>query len=100
MKVGMPTFLAGLKAYFTEFKWKNTTLDDFIRSMQQAFEPETQSLTEFSNRWLKKQGVNSFCISESEDQTGFVLTQGFMDFADHVLKEQNVNVLAILSDDW
>ena len=96
----MSTFLTGLKAYFTQFQWKNTTLDDFIRCMQTAFQPEEDSLTEFSNRWLKRQGVNSFRVKETEGQSALVLTQGFMDFADLVIKEQMVNVLALLSDDF
>jgi hypothetical protein len=55
--------------------------------MQTAFQPEEDSLTEFSNRWLKRQGVNSFRVKETEGQSALVLTQGFMDFADLVIKE-------------
>jgi len=87
MRIGMPTFLSGLKAYFRQFQWKNTTLDDFIRCMQTAFEPQTDSLTEFSSLWLKRQGVNSFTVQETDGQSALVLTQGFMEFADHEIKE-------------
>lgn len=33
MRISMPTFLKGLENYFTQFKWQNTSLDDFIRCM-------------------------------------------------------------------
>ena len=100
MRIGMETFLAGCKNYFSDFSWKNTTLNDFIQCMQNVYEPNSNSLTEFSNRWLKKKGVNSFTAHETQDQKNLVLTQGFMPFADHEIKEQMVNVLAILSEDF
>ena len=100
MRIGMEAFLTGLKSYFNEFSWRNTTLDDFIRCMQQAYEPDSESLTEFSNCWLKRKGVNSFTIAESEDKSKLILTQGFMAFADEVIKEQVVNILAVLSTDF
>ena len=87
MRIGMEPFLQGLRNYFTEYCWCNTTLEDFIRCMQEVYEPMTDSLTEFSNRWLKRKGVNSFTVKETEDQTSLVLTQGFMAFADEVIKE-------------
>ena len=68
--------------------------------MQQVYEPNSDSLTEFSSRWLKRKGVNSFTVMETEDQTSLVLTQGFMAFADEVIKEQVVNILAVLSEDF
>ena len=33
MRIGMETFLQGLRNYFQEFKWSNTTLDNFIQCM-------------------------------------------------------------------
>lgn len=98
MRIGLEKFLQGLSNYFNEFKWSNSTLDDFIRCMQQVYEPNSDSLTEFSSRWLKRQGVNSFTVRE--EQGTLILTQGFMDFADQVIKEQIVNILAVLSDDF
>ena len=82
MRIGMDTFLSGLRNYFTEYRWRNTTLDDFIQCMQLAYEPNSDSLTEFSNRWLKRKGINTFTVRESEDHSSLILTQGFMDFAD------------------
>lgn len=66
MRIGLEKFLQGLSNYFNEFKWSNSTLDDFIRCMQQVYEPNSDSLTEFSSRWLKRQGVNSFTVREEQ----------------------------------
>ena len=70
----METFLSGLKAYFAEHQWRNTTLEDFIGAMQLAYEPGSDSLGEFSSSWLKSKGVNSFTLGEAEDGNSFVLT--------------------------
>lgn len=39
-------------------------------------------------------------MHESDNKESLVLTQGFMPFADHALKEQVVNILAVLSTDF
>ena len=98
MRIGIDTFLQGCKSYFAQYCWRNTTLDDFIKCMQQEHEPNSNSLTEFSNKWLTFKGVNSFTFTVTDTQ--LTLTQGFMEFADHEIKEQMVNVLAILSEDF
>ena len=33
LRIGLETFLQGLRNYFTEYSWSNTTLEDFIRCM-------------------------------------------------------------------
>ena len=40
MRIGIETFIAGCKLYFAEYCWKNTVLDDFLRCMQQAYQPD------------------------------------------------------------
>ena len=100
MRIGIHAFLSGLRAYFAEHRWRNTTLVDFIRSMQAAHDPSSDSLIEFSNLWLKRKGVNCFTVSEQGSQEVLVLSQSCMDYAEPVVKEQIVNVLAILSDDF
>jgi len=65
MRVGKDNFFSGLRDYFKEFRWRNSTLSDFIACMQKVYEPDSDSLTEFSSRWLKRKGVNSFSLEES-----------------------------------
>ena len=60
----METFLKGLERYFNQFKWANTTLDEFIGCMQSVYAPDSNNLTEFTGKWLKTKGVNSFSIQE------------------------------------
>ena len=100
MRISLEKFLLGLKNYFSEYRWRNTTLNDFIRCMQQVYEPNSNSLTEFASNWLQRKGVNSFMMHEVESKEALILTQGFMPFADHALKEQVVNILAVLSTDF
>ena len=49
---------------------------------------------------MKLKGVNSFTVAESEGKKSLVLKQGFMAYADEVIKEQVVNILAVLTDDF
>ena len=65
----MDTFLKGLESYFSKFKWSNTTLDEFIGCMQAVYDPDSNNLTEFTGKWLKTKGVNSFKIEEKDNQT-------------------------------
>jgi aminopeptidase N len=36
--MGWETFTQGLKIYFNKYKWGNTTLPDFISSIQQGYD--------------------------------------------------------------
>ena len=57
-------FCAGLRIYFNRHKWSNTTLDDFMRCMQQGYnenkpdEAEPLDLDKWAQDWLQTKGVN------------------------------------------
>ena len=82
MIIGIEAFLKGLQSYFTKFKWGNTTLNDFINCMQNAYAPDSNNLTDFTNKWLKSKGVNSYKVELEQDGSAFILHQGYLENAD------------------
>ncbi len=54
--MGWETFSEGLKVYFKKFSWGNTTLQDFISSLQEGYNksnPEGKlDLNEWAKAWL------------------------------------------------
>ena len=73
MRIGTATFLKGLEAYFSKFKWSNNTLDDFIECMQEIYDPNSNNLRNFTSKWLKTKGVNSFNVELISDNSAFIL---------------------------
>ena len=78
--MGWDTFSNGLKIYFQKFKWSNTSLTDFITSLQEGYNqsiPEGKlDLNEWSNQWLRTKGPNtiSYTYEEAEGKiTSFKL---------------------------
>ena len=57
---GREVFSKGIKSYFVEFSFKNTTLDDFIGHMDKAAKELgcKNSLIQWTDSWLKTAGCN------------------------------------------
>jgi aminopeptidase N len=62
--VGEETFSAGMSAYFAEHAWGNTTLDDLVRSLEQA---SGRDLQPWRTAWLETAGVDRLGIEQSDD---------------------------------
>jgi aminopeptidase N len=63
--LGLDTIKRGLHIYFDKYKWKNTTLPDFVGSLEQAYEESNQktmgddfNFSEWCESWLQTSGVN------------------------------------------
>ncbi len=67
--VGEETFVVGMTAYFAEHAWGNTTLDDLVRSLEQA---SGRDLQPWRKAWLETAGVDRLGIEQTVD--GLVLT--------------------------
>jgi aminopeptidase N len=67
--VGEDTFCVGMRAYFAEHAWGNTTLDDLVTSLEQA---SGRDLQPWRTAWLETAGVDRLGIEHTDD--GLVLT--------------------------
>lgn len=63
--IGYDVMRKGLHAYFAKHKWGNTTLPDFVSSMQQAYNEigntnlgEGFDLQKWCDEWLCSSGIN------------------------------------------
>lgn len=64
--IGKEVFFNGCKLYFQKHAWQNTTLSDFIGSLQESLEASKKEsgkdlnfdLLQFSDIWLKNSGCN------------------------------------------
>jgi aminopeptidase N len=54
--VGLDTFLAGLRAYFTAHAWGNATFDDLLSALESA---SGKPLHSFADQWLRTAQVNT-----------------------------------------
>ncbi|GAB77391.1 aminopeptidase N [Austwickia chelonae] len=74
--VGRDSFVAGLRAYFTEFAYGNTTLSDLLGHMETT---SGRDLSAWSHAWLKTAGPNTLHIELDTDDhelvTGAVVHQ-------------------------
>ncbi len=53
---GADEFFAGIRQYFAEHAWANTTLDDLLRALEKT---SGRDLTEWSRLWLQTAGPNT-----------------------------------------
>jgi aminopeptidase N len=53
--VGESDFLRGLRAYFAQHAWSNTTLDDLLAALADA---SGRDLSQWTQQWLQTSGVN------------------------------------------
>ncbi len=74
--VGEEPFLTGVRQYFADHAFANTSLQDLLGALEQA---SGRDLSSFSAQWLEQAGVNTvradFDIDESGDITRFEVVQ-------------------------
>ncbi|WAX58136.1 aminopeptidase N [Jatrophihabitans cynanchi] len=74
--VGVEAFLAGLREYFTEHAYGNTTLADLLRALENS---SGRNLGDWSKLWLETAGINTlrpeFTLDEAGNYTGFEIVQ-------------------------
>ena len=74
--VGREPFTAGLREYFSEHAWQNTTLPDLLGHLEQA---SGRDLRSWSKLWLETAGVNTLRLAVTVDDqdviTAAVITQ-------------------------
>ena len=74
--VGREPFTAGLREYFSEHAWQNTTLPDLLGHLEKA---SGRDLRSWSKLWLETAGVNTLRLAVTVDDqdviTAAVITQ-------------------------
>ncbi|QSI48915.1 aminopeptidase N [Thermobispora bispora] len=65
--VGLDNFLAGVRDYFNEHKWGNTTLQDLLTALERT---SGRDLSSWSKEWLETAGVNTLRPSFTLDDEG------------------------------
>ena len=97
--MGWDAFTNGLKLYFKEYKWTNTTLHDFIGKLQEGYDaahPDgSLNLEAWSQQWLRTKGPNKFTYEFTHDDgiiTNFKIRQGFCKHGDEVFRKQSINI--------
>ncbi|WP_116113641.1 aminopeptidase N [Austwickia chelonae] len=67
--VGREPFIEGLRAYFTEFAYQNTTLSDLLRHMETT---SGRDLSAWSHAWLETAGPNTLHADLDVDDKGII----------------------------
>ncbi|MDZ7577797.1 MAG: aminopeptidase N [Candidatus Nanopelagicales bacterium] len=67
--VGEDKFLEGIRAYFSEYAWQNTELDDLLRHLQAA---SGRDLSGWTGQWLRTSGVNLLRLEATSDDSGVI----------------------------
>ena len=65
--VGVDAFLAGLREYFTEHAYGNTTLADLLRALEES---SGRNLGDWSKLWLETAGINTLRMDFEVDDSG------------------------------
>lgn len=97
--MGWDTFTQGLKVYFRKYKWQNTTLPDFISSLQEGYDScnnqKKLDLTQWAKDWLQTKGANKVTAEYTEQDgliTSFQLRQTPCKYGDNVYRQQSFNI--------
>ena len=97
--MGWETFTQGLRIYFNKYKWGNTTLPDFISSIQQGYDDskpyEPLDLTQWARDWIQTKGANKIKAEFTEVEgkiTEFKIRQTPCKYADEVFRQQRFNI--------
>ncbi len=69
--VGLDNFLAGVRDYFNEHAWGNTTLQDLLSALERT---SGRDLSSWSKEWLETSWVNTLRPSFTTDPDGRFLT--------------------------
>jgi aminopeptidase N len=65
--VGVDAFLTGLRAYFTEHAYGNTTLADLLRALEES---SGRNLGDWSKMWLETSGISALHAEVEVDTDG------------------------------
>lgn len=97
--MGWEAFSAGLKLYFQQFKWTNTSLTDFIGKLQEGYDKTIKNgdlnLVKWAEQWLSTKGPNKITYEFTHDEgiiTSFKIRQGFCKYGDEVYRKQSINI--------
>ena len=92
--MGWDAFTHGLRLYFKEFKWTNTSLHDFINKLQQGYNESVEGgdldLEIWADKWLRTKGPNKIQYEYEHDEgtiTKFKIRQGFCKYGDEVYRK-------------
>lgn len=106
--IGIDTVKKGLHIYFEKFKWRNTTLDDFIDCLHQAYQQrssqdQTLNLHSWCSYWLNTSGLNILEPKVSVDDHGNLQALQISQSCDfsgqnNRLRMQRLNVAVYLKD--
>ncbi|WP_067179080.1 aminopeptidase N [Microtetraspora niveoalba] len=69
--VGLDNFLAGVRDYFNEHAWRNTSLQDLLSALERT---SGRDLSSWSKEWLETSWVNTLRPSFTTDDEGRFLT--------------------------
>ena len=63
----------GIKLYFEQYKFKNTTLENFISCLQEALDENEQDfdLEKWVHSWLNKAGVNELQAIVTQNEASY-----------------------------
>jgi aminopeptidase N len=95
--LGWDNFCAGLHLYFQRYCWGNTTLEDFIMSLQDGYNQEVEKsgegekidLMEWSNMWLRTKGPNKISLVYENDNgkiKNAQIKQAFCKYGDEIYR--------------
>ena len=92
--MGWEAFTAGIKLYFKEFKWTNTTLYDFIGMLQQGYDTTVPNgelqLESWADKWLRTKGPNKITYEFTQEDgiiKSFRIRQAFCKYGDEVYRK-------------
>ena len=92
-----------IRTYFDNFKYQNTTLNDFIECVQQGLNKNKKqvNIKFWTDSWLTKSGVNelrAILDEDAETKTYSInIQQSYPNYGDQVYHEQKIDV-AIYDD--
>jgi aminopeptidase N len=85
--VGLEDFLAGVRQYFADNAYGNTTLPDFLAALNAA---SGRELSEWSKVWLETSGLNTITPEYTLDEDGNFASFALLQDAPRVTAKDNV----------
>lgn len=92
--MGWEAFTTGMKIYFKEFKWTNTSLHDFIACLQKGNDlirgQGTLMLDSWADKWLRTKGTNKITYEFTHEDgiiKKFKIRQAFCQHGDEVYRK-------------
>ena len=84
--VGVDAFLAGLREYFVEHAYGNTTLADLLRALEKA---SGRDLGDWSRLWLETTGINMITPEIEVDADGTMTSVALLQTAPDLISADN-----------